>query len=75
MLNDIHLHKFTYLSPRYPATKLPIIAPIAIKDPIQELCSLLIGFSNGPMPCSKLGRTGLVHPNMAPDATTHRLPR
>lgn len=64
----------SYLSPRYPAVKLPGIAPRATRDPIHELSSPLIGDPKGPPSFSKLGRTGLVHPNIAPVATIHRLP-
>jgi len=58
----------------YPEMKLPMMAPRATSDPIQELCSLLIGDPKGPPSFSNSGRTGLVHPSTAPAAATLRLP-
>jgi len=63
-----------YLSPRYPEMKLPAIAPMVTSDPIQELCSLVIGDPKGPPSFSNCGRTGLVQPSTAPAAATFRLP-
>jgi hypothetical protein len=62
-----------YLSPIYPEMKLPMIAPRGTSDPIQELCSLLIGDPKGPPSFSKNGRAGLVHPSTVPAAATLRL--
>lgn len=64
-----------YPSAMYPATKGPIIAPIDTNEPIHDFSSSVIILPNGlsSVEFRSRGKTGLVHPNIAPAETVQRL--